>query len=183
MNSENIALLQVKENQKNLLKHCQKIAKNSANLGECCVSEKRHGRREKRLTQIFSYQPIKNGHWDNFITTVIQVDRERWCYEHSKKALVCSRETSFYVCTERLSVQAHADAIRSHWAIENSNHHVRDVSLGEDASRIRINPDIFCTLRSFALNLLRINNVSNIRSARYQNALSLQTLLSYQSIS
>jgi predicted transposase YbfD/YdcC len=88
-----------------------------------------------------------------------------------------SSEESFYVCTENLSASVCAKAVRSHWAIENSNHYVRDVSLHEDASRIRKNPDIFCTLRSFAMNLLRANGASNISLTRYQNALSLSNLL------
>jgi hypothetical protein len=29
---------------------------------------------------------------------------------------------------------------RNHWGIENKNHHVRDVTMGEDKFRIRTNP-------------------------------------------
>jgi hypothetical protein len=39
---------------------------------------------------------------------------------------------------------------------------VRDTRLDEDASRILRNPGIFALLRSFALNLLRFNQVDNI---------------------
>jgi predicted transposase YbfD/YdcC len=35
-----------------------------------------------------------------------------------------------------------ADAVRRHWAIENKQHYTRDVTLCEDASRIRRNPGI-----------------------------------------
>ena len=47
--------------------------------------------------------------------------------------------------------------VRGHWAIENSNHYVRDVTMGEDASRIRKNPGVFARIRSFAANILRKN--------------------------
>ena len=47
---------------------------------------------------------------------------------------------------------------------------MRDVTFAEDASRIRCNPGIFARLRSFAANILRFNNVSNVSNARYRIA-------------
>jgi hypothetical protein len=70
-------------------------------------------------------------------------------------------------------------AIRGHWGIENRNHHVRDRTLGEDASRIRRRPGIVARLRSFALNILRAHGVGNVSEALYVNALSLDRLLTY----
>lgn len=171
----------MKENQKNLLKHCKKVAETPRGE-EYLEFHKGHGRIEKRLTQIFPYQPIKNYQWDDTIKIIIKVSRERSCFNTQKKMALSSSEESFYVCTENLSASICAKAVRSHWAIENSNHYVRDVSLNEDASRIRKNPDMFCTLRSFALNLLRANGSSNINLTRYQNALSLRALLSHKYI-
>jgi predicted transposase YbfD/YdcC len=182
VNSGNIGIVQVKENQKNLLKHCKKIAAQTPQSEQNLEFQRGHGRIEKRLTEIFPYQPIKNSHWDNAIKIIIKVSRERSCFDTQKKLSVSSSEESFYVCTKKLSPSICAKAVRSHWGIENSNHYVRDVSLNEDASRIRKNPDIFCTLRSFALNLLRANGSSNIALTRYHNALSLSNLLAYQFI-
>lgn len=173
----------MKGNQKHLLEHCEKIVAQTIQREEHVEVSKGHGRIEKRRAQIFSYLPIKNRHWDETIQIIIKVTRERSSFDTEKKMWTPSQEESFYVCTEKLSALACAKAIRSHWAIENSNHHVRDVSLGEDVSRIRKNPDVFSTLRSFTLNLLRANGVSNIRLTRYKNALSLQNLLSYNYIS
>ena len=67
-----------------------------------------------------------------------------------------SRETSFYLSNRSITAKQAADAIRKHWGIENGLHYVRDVTLREDASRIRINPGIFARLRSFAYNILRL---------------------------
>ena len=69
--------------------------------------------------------------------------------------------------------------MRGHWGIENRNHHVRDRTLGEDASRIRQKPGIVARLRSFALNILRAHSVGNVSEALYANALSLDRLLAY----
>jgi hypothetical protein len=44
---------------------------------------------------------------------------------------------------------------------------VSDVTLGEDRCRIRWNPGIFARLRSFALNILRENQVTHVSEALY----------------
>jgi predicted transposase YbfD/YdcC len=54
---------------------------------------------------------------------------------------------------------------------------VRDVAFGEDASRIRKNPDIVARIRSFAYNLLRATGCQNIKNARWRNAIDLNEVL------
>ncbi len=58
--------------------------------------------------------------------------------------------------------------IQGHWGIENRVHHVRDVTQGEDASRIRAGagPEVMAVLRNTALNLHRLDGHSNIASAQ-----------------
>ena len=53
---------------------------------------------------------------------------------------------------------------RGHWKIENRSHYVRDVSLREDASRIRkvSGPDVMAALRNLAIGFLRSTGVGNI---------------------
>ncbi len=86
-------------------------------------------------------------------------------------------ETGYYACQIRRDAKSLAHAIRAHWGIENRDHHVRDVTLGEDASRIRNRPGVMARLRSIALNILRANGVRNVSQALYANALSLDRLL------
>ena len=45
--------------------------------------------------------------------------------------------------------------------------------------RIRRKPGVFARLRSFALNILRANGVTNVSEAVYVNALSLDRLLTH----
>ena len=61
---------------------------------------------------------------------------------------------------------------RKHWAIENRLHWVRDVTMGEDASRIRCGaaPQVMAALRNAAISLLRLAGVTNIAAALRGNA-------------
>jgi len=58
--------------------------------------------------------------------------------------------------------------IQGHWGIENRVHHVRDVTQGEDASRIRTGtgPEVMAVLRNAALNLHRLDGHTTIAAAQ-----------------
>ncbi len=79
-------------------------------------------------------------------------------------------ETAFYASSIMLPAQIFAGAIRGHWAVENENHWVRDVTLAEDASLIRVNPSVIAHLRSQALNIARAHGVENIAQALWSGA-------------
>jgi predicted transposase YbfD/YdcC len=52
---------------------------------------------------------------------------------------------------------------RGHWAIENQLHYVRDVTLGEDASRIRTGtaPQAMAALRNLLVAILHRDGIGN----------------------
>jgi predicted transposase YbfD/YdcC len=52
---------------------------------------------------------------------------------------------------------------RVHWAIENQLHYVRDVTLGEDASRIRSGaaPQAMAAMRNLVVAILHREGISN----------------------
>ena len=56
---------------------------------------------------------------------------------------------------------------RGHWGIENRSHYVRDVTLQEDACRIRKGqaPENFAALRNAVIACLRLTGHANIASA------------------
>ena len=83
-----------------------------------------------------------------------------------------STETAFYVSNTMLTAANAADAIRGHWKIETTSHYSRDVTFGEDKSRIRTNPGVFARLRSFAFNILKSNKTSTLCQDRYRAALA-----------
>ena len=113
---------------------------------------------------------------------MVEIQRHTDVFDTRQKDGVLRQETAYYLSTATLSAVHAAYAIRAHWGIENRLHYVRDVTLGEDASRIRRNPGLFALLRRFALNLLRFNGVTHISLGLYDNALNFDRLLAYQGL-
>jgi hypothetical protein len=68
---------------------------------------------------------------------------------------------------------------RGHWGIENRSHYVRDVTLGEDASRIRSGsaPQVLAAFRNAAIGWLRVHGADNIAAALRRNAARVRDLL------
>ena len=66
-------------------------------------------------------------------------------------------ECHHYLLSAPLSAQAFADAVRSHWGIENRVHWVLDVAFGEVAGGARVGHAArnLAVIRHLALNLLR----------------------------
>ena len=62
--------------------------------------------------------------------------------------------------------------VRGHWSIENRSHYVRDVTMGEDASRIRkgSGPQVMAAVRNAAIGFLRLSGATNIAEALRRNA-------------
>ncbi len=82
-----------------------------------------------------------------------------------------SSETAFYLATTAIPAVRAASAIRDHWRVENTSHYTRDVTMGEDRSRIRCNPGLFARLRSFAFNILKANRRSSLPQDRLRAAI------------
>jgi len=176
-------IVQVKGNQKTLLDDCQHISETTSpdEVYQEAVTKTRN-RIEGRTVEIFIAPTLTdNQAWD-LVKVVVKVQRHRQLLDTKTKNWKNSDETSFYISTIILSAQEFCHAIRNHWGIENRNHYVRDVSLGEDKSRIRINPHIFAKLRSFALNILRANNVENVNLALFENCMNLDNVLNYTGV-
>jgi predicted transposase YbfD/YdcC len=66
-------------------------------------------------------------------------------------------ERRSYISSRILSAEAFAEAVRSHWAIENNLHWTLDMTFNEDQSRLRVGHGAknMAIVRHFALNLVR----------------------------
>ena len=140
-------------------------------------------RDETRVVEVFDAGPVlQDMPWNGLVKAIIRVKRST-LIRRAKDGMWDRREdVSFYVCSTMLGAKKANAAIRGHWGVENRNHYVRDVSMLEDASRIRINPGIFARARSFALNILRANGETNIADALWCNALEFNRTLKYRYI-
>ena len=174
-------IVQLKDNQPTL---CQKVeaACNTALplSGVRTVDEKKRNRHETRIIAVFDPAPaIVGTEWEPYVAAVIQVERTVHAFQPATGLWKTSDETSFYLSNRLIDANNAAFAIRKHWGIENKLHYTRDVTLSEDASRIRKNPGIFARMRSFAFNILRFNQSDTIAQDRYAAALGgLKSLLS-----
>ena len=89
-------------------------------------------------------------------------------------------ERRSYISSRALSAAAFADAVRSHWAIENNLHWTLDVTFHEDQSRLRAGHGAknMAVVRHFALNLVRqANDKLSIKRRRKRAAYDPQYLL------
>ncbi len=179
----NDVIVQVKGNQKILLGDSQAISETA--IPDDVYQEpitKTRNRIESRKAEVF-ISPVftDNEKWD-LAEALIKVERNRLIFNTKNKTWENSDETSFYISTTVLSAKEFNIAIRNHWGIENRNHHVRDVTMKEDKSRIRTNPHIFARLRSFAINILRKNNVRNVSMELFRNCMNINNLLNYEGV-
>lgn len=135
---------------------------------------KGHGRIEKRHISICqNLDGIRS--WPG-LTTLIQVKSERQVFTHN--VIEVTHETRYYISSLSETAQELAERIRGYWGIENKVHYVRDVTQGEDESRIRTTPlpQNFALARNFTLNLYRDQMFKNMAQAQRLCSFGLDTL-------
>lgn len=173
----------MKGNQKTLLSDCEAIAKTATPDDEYQEPiTKIRNRIESRKVEVFlSHAFTDNEKW-TLAEALIKVERNRQVFDTKTKIWKNSDEISFYISTMVLSASDFCKAIRNHWGIENRNHHVRDVTMKKDESRIRVNPHIFAKLRSIALNILRKNDVENVSTELFDNSMNINNIFNYEGV-
>jgi predicted transposase YbfD/YdcC len=118
--------------------------------------DKGHGRFEMRRTSILRLAETDpdwadvQARWSG-LRTLLRVERTRQIGDKQ------TQETAYYISSRPQSARYLGRRVRQHWQIENGLHYVLDVSLGEDASRIRRDNAAINlgTMRNMVINLLR----------------------------
>jgi predicted transposase YbfD/YdcC len=115
--------------------------------------ESAHHRIETRQVWSFAIEclpPLHEAHEWVGLRTIVVVKRIRHLWNKT------THEVQFYLSSLPADNPRIGAAIRQHWGIENSQHWVLDVTLGEDACRVRSlhAPQNLAVLRRFALNAL-----------------------------
>ena len=105
------------------------------------VDRGRHGRQEHRHVEVFDTAGQLDAPWQTLVSCVARVSRLTYIKDTRSGLWPTREEVGYYPCQTRHGAKVLGCAIRAHWGIENRAHYVRDVTLGEDASRIRGGPD------------------------------------------
>lgn len=154
-------LLAVKANQPSLMGEIARFFDDPAAQGAIAgdgAADKGHGRVEERAVAVSTRVDWLDGgrrfpgeHRFPGLALIARVSTQTWQKDRKTGAV------RYYVCSRAMSAQALAEAVRSHWAIENSLHWVLDVTFGEDKARSRTGhgPANMAVVRHFAFNILR----------------------------
>jgi predicted transposase YbfD/YdcC len=167
-------VIAVKKNQPSLYEQIEQLFKQAIetegkdlNMSAFSSKEMNRGREEIRnylmLTDVTEQiDPLKK--WEK-LTSIGMVESVR--VVNGKTSV----ETRYFISSLWNDAKKLAEAIRSHWSIENSLHWVLDVTFKEDNSRIRKDnaPANFAVLRHIAVNIIGQNKSRklSVRSKRF----------------
>lgn len=124
--------------------------------------DKNRGRIETRKTEVYdnlqNIPPVWHG-----LKTIIRVSRK--VVRKNKE----TEEIAYFISSLSTDTKASVfnRGIRSHWAIENSLHYVKDKTFKEDSSKIKTgnSPENFTVFRNITLNIFRYHGLQNMASA------------------
>lgn len=125
----------LKDNQPRLVKHTERaFAERGENAQRYVEEDKGHGRRERRVYEVLAVEPAElDTRWSE-LRSVVRVERKRTLLTTRE----CTESEHYYVTTLPPSCcQRIAEAVRSHWSVENQLHWCLDVQFDEDRSRVR----------------------------------------------
>jgi hypothetical protein len=140
--------------------------------------ESGHGRTERRTVELWqSLEGLTEATEWAGLTSVIRVTSYRHLHR-GQYLMIKKPQTRYYISSLHETVEQFARRIRDYWHVENKVHYVRDVTQGEDASRIRVGPlpNLFAIARNLALNLYRDHDWNNMAQAQRHAGFGLELL-------
>ncbi len=172
-------IVQLKDNQPGLHRQVQLRCADAQPLDCASSTNMARNRHERRKVAVFDpADSIADPQWRAHVARIIRVERDVLTRSAATGLWRLATHTAYYLSNAPITAELAAHAIRAHWTIENTSHHSRDVTMREDASRIRCNPGVFARLRSFGYNILKANRTGTLAQDRYRAALGgIKTLL------
>jgi len=183
VDSDNDAIIQVKNNQKAMHKLCQKISNSWNSIEEDVENTYDHSRQETRVAKVYLKNEYFKSHidkkWYKNIESIIKIERTRRVFNTEEQKWEESYEKSYYVGTRVFKAKEANTYVRGHWGVENRLHYVRDVAMKEDSHKSYVNVGNLSRLRTFVFNILRINGVKNVKNELFRNCVSLDRITRY----
>lgn len=130
--------------------------------------EKGHGRVEKRTVRTTSILTLHQK-WAG-MAQGLEITRERTI---KGKTTIEVEYAMTSLKPEEANAKRLSELVREHWGIENELHYVRDVTLGEDACRVRRGsaPQVLAAIRNTVIHLLAgMDSPSHAAAIRRLNA-------------
>lgn len=141
------------------------------------VDVDKHGSRVEQRT-IWTSGELAGWHDWPGLRTACRIRRQTWnrtpgSYQDEVAYLIGSMDH------QRWGPEVFLGINRTHWAIENRLHYVRDVTMGEDACRVRTGsaPQILAGVRNSVLALLRRAGWTNIAAGLRHHAVKVSKAL------
>jgi len=159
LKKESFYVLEVKNNQKELLKKVKFISNYMPVKSKNKTKEKNRGRIETRKVSVYKdCFDLFNYGWTD-VKNIIKVNRTVK-YKKGKT----SQETAYFITNLEENSAYFNKNIRGHWKIENSLHYIKDVVFKEDHQKIRTKhaPQNMSLLRTFVLNVFRQKGYNQI---------------------
>lgn len=167
-------MVKVKRNQKKLLQTITQLTQSKRTKDTYTETEKNRGRKEKRVIKTYSAPRSLRATWTK-ARTIIYVNR--LTHRNGKE----TSTESYYLSSLNLSAAKLGIGIRSHWAIENQLHYVKDVVTKED--NIKVQNDnaaaVFSLFRNTTINAYRMNGYKSVKNAIRSYGGNLPLLLKF----
>lgn len=181
--SENDAIVQVKDNQKKLHQLCQKVSNGWRPVDQDVQVNYDHNRRERRVVKTYLpnqyFKDRLDERWEKYVQVIIKVERTRSEFNTEMKEWNQSYENSYYIGTKVFTASDANIYVRGHWGVENKLHYVRDRAMKEDDCQVCYGANSLAKLRSFVLNILKCNGVKNVKNELFRNGINLDRITKY----
>lgn len=161
IDSRNDYVIGVKKNQPTLYRQIETIFADKINENSSYTTlEISKGRTELRHIIVSNSVELISKDWKG-LQQIIRV------YRKVKEKRKTREEAAYFISSKNENAFLYEEGIRSHWEIENSLHWVKDVTLKEDASKIKMGnaPQNISTIKNISLNILRTNEYENMAQA------------------